>query len=101
MNRKVTEAVERLFSACLEASLTGKCQAHISYSPNANMVVVIAYPIGTDFIATPQPTPLFQDSVLLGPILGRPFDDALVADRVRKLDRLTERLHDLKMQEAA
>lgn len=93
MNEAIREALEVLFSTCVELGDTGKLFAHCSYFPHVDQVSVYAHPVDHDYHAKPPEPPIFAADIYLS---GATADNPHA-----QINMLIDKLNAYRAEEAA
>ncbi|SFB19876.1 hypothetical protein [Azotobacter beijerinckii] len=100
MNDSIKEAVEDLFSTCLEVSMSGIAQVHIEYRAHINELAVDVYPEGSHWAFGNEPTCLLSWKAFIAPFYAadKQFD---AGEALKKVHAITDQLNAYLLQEAA
>lgn len=95
MNDAIREAVERLFSTCLDVTLAGKFHAHMRYSAHCGAVNVSVYPASTPYHMGDGRVPLVDAWIYIHD------ERCMDGDEVHQINALIDQLNGYLQEQAA
>jgi hypothetical protein len=99
MNDNIRAAVERLFSACLEVTASGKYHAFCAFEAHVGWLEVMVYPVGVDFTGDHGNHRVINSRISVAGWGVESDED--IARALSDLNTTTDRLYGLTLQEAA
>lgn len=100
MNDSIKEAVEDLFSTCLEVSMSGAAQVHVEYRAHINELAIDVFPTGSHWAFGNEPARLISWKAFIAPFYAadKQFD---AGEALKKVHAITDQLNAYLLQEAA